>query len=150
MERIHKWNKDDTILTLYFVKFDLKGLPVKDEIDLAEGVIGTTKASLVMQGLNVRYVLGYDEGVLDCFSEVQEQVVNEYNDMTQEELKDVCIGIIAKRDTDTILKNTRALKKLKLVEKKQKEKVKKDQEELNEIFRRMGKDPSKMKSVNVR
>ena len=150
MERIHKWNKDDTILTLYFVKFDLKGLPVKDEIDLAEGVIGTTKASLVMQGLNVRYVLGYDEGVLDCFSEVQEQVVNEYNDMTQEELKDVCIGIIAKRDTDTILKNTRALKKLKLVEKKQKEKVKKDQEELNEIFRRMGKDPSKRKSVNVR
>ena len=149
MERIHKWNKEDTILTLYYVKFDLKKLPVKDEIDLAEGVIGTTKASLVMQGANVRYVLGYDDGVLDCFSEVQQEVVDEYNDMTQDELKDVCIDIIVKRDVDANLTKVRALQKLKLAEKKKKQKAKDSQDALDEIWRKLGKDPSKMKRVTT-
>jgi len=150
MERIHKWDKEDTILTLYFVKFDLKGLPVKDEIDLAEGVIGTTKSSLIMQGANVRYVLGYEEGVLDCFSEVQKQVVDEYDDMSQDELKDICIGIIAKRDVDGNLEKVRLLQKLKVAEKKRKLKAKANQEELDAIFRKMGKDPSKMRPATAR
>jgi hypothetical protein len=149
MERIHKWDKDDTILTLYYVKHGVRGLPVRDEIDLAEGVIGTTKSSLIMQGANIRYVLGEDEGVLDCFSHVQEEVVNEYNDLSYEELKDICIGIIAKRDVDQNLEKVRKMKKLQLAEKKKRDKKKKNQEELDEIFRRMGKDPSKMRKVTT-
>ena len=148
MERLHNWDKDDTILTLYYVKHDLKGLPVNDEKDLAEGVIGSTKASLNMQAANVRYVLGYDEGVLDCFSEIQKQVVEEYNDMCCEELRELCVNIIDKRDINGNLEKVRRAQKVKLEAKKKKEKDKARQEELDAIFRAMGKDPSKMKKVS--
>jgi hypothetical protein len=143
MERLHKWDKDDTILTLYYVKYDLKGLPVKDEKDLAEGIIGSTKASLQMQAANVRFVLGYDNGVLDCFSDIQKKVVDEYNDKSFDELKQISIDIILKRDVNGNLQKVKDAQKLKEVEKKKKE----QQKELEDIFRKMGKDPSKMKKV---
>lgn len=147
MERLHKWNKDDTILTLYYVKHELKGLPVNDEQDLAEGIIGPTKASLIMQSANIRYVLGFDEGVLDCFSEIQKKVVEEYNDMCCDELRELCINIISKRDVDGNIEKVRACQKVKLEEKKRKQKEKQKQEELDTIWRRMGKDPDKMRKL---
>ena len=149
MERLHTWDKDDTILTLYYVKHDLKGLPVENEKDLAEGVIGSTKASLNMQAANVRYVLGYDEGVLDCFSEIQKQVVEEYNDKTPDELKDICVEIISKRDIDGNIQRVRAIQKAKEEEKLKKAKEILKQQELDAIFIRMGKDPSKMRKVTA-
>lgn len=149
MERLHSWDKDDTILTLYYVKHDLKGLPVENEKDLAEGVIGSTKASLNMQAANVRYVLGYDEGVLDCFSEIQKQVVEEYNDKTPDELKDICVEIISKRDIDGNIQRVRAIQKAKEEEKLKKAKEILKQQELDAIFIRMGKDPSKMRKVTA-
>ena len=147
MERLHDWDKDDTILTLYFVKYDIKGLPVKNEKDLAEGVIGSTKASLVMQAANIRYVLGYTEGTLDCFSDIQKKVVDEYNTKTFDELKDIAIDIIDKRNINGNIEKVRKFQKLKEDEKKKKEAKAKQQADLDEIFRRMGKDPSKMKKV---
>lgn len=147
MQRLHTWDKDDTILTLYYVKHDLKGLPVKDEKDLAEGVIGSTKASLQMQAANVRYVLGYDEGVLDCFSEIQKAVVDEYDAKSPDELKEICVNIISKRDVNGNLAKVRAIQKAKEEEKAKKAKELLKQQELEAIFRRMGKDPSKMKKV---
>ena len=147
MERLHDWDKDDTILTLYFVKYDLKGLPVKNEKDLAEGVIGSTKASLVMQAANIRYVLGFTEGILDCFSDIQKKVVDEYNTKTFEELKDIVVEIINKRDINGNIEKVRKSQKLKEDEKKKKEAKANAQHELDEIFRRMGKDPSKMRKV---
>jgi hypothetical protein len=149
MQRLHTWDKDDTILTLYYVKHDLKGLPVKDEKDLAEGVIGSTKASLVMQAANVRYVLGYDEGVLDCFSEIQKAVVDEYNTKSPDELKEICVNIISKRDINGNIDKVRAAQKAKEEEKQRKIKELLKQQELEAIFRRMGKDPAKMKKVTV-
>lgn len=145
--RLHDWDKDDTIITLYFVKYDLKGLPVKNEKDLAEGVIGSTKASLVMQAANIRYVLGYTEGILDCFSDIQKKVVDEYNTKTFEELKDIVVDIITKRDISGNIDKVRKNQKLKEDEKKKKETEARKQVELDEIFRRMGKDPSKMKKL---
>ena len=147
MERLHDWDKDDTILTLYFVKYDIKGLPVKNEKDLAEGVIGSTKSSLVMQAANIRYVLGYTEGTLDCFSDIQKKVVDEYNTKTFDELKDIAIDIIDKRNINGNIEKVRKFQKLKEDEKKKKEAKAKQQADLDEIFRRMGKDPSKMKKV---
>lgn len=147
MERLHTWDKDDTIITLYFVKFDTKGLPVKDDKDLAEGVIGSTKASLHMQAANIRYVLGYDEGVLDCFSDIQKKVVDEYNTKTFEELKDIVIDIIDKRDINGNIQKVRASQKLKEDAKIKKQKEAEKQAALDEIFRKMGKDPSKMRKL---
>jgi hypothetical protein len=147
MQRLHTWDKDDTILTLYYVKHDLKGLPVKDEKDLAEGVIGSTKASLQMQAANIRYVLGYDEGILDCFSEIQKAVVDEYNTISFEELKEMAVNIIFKRDVNGNLTKVRAAQKLKEEVKKKKERELQKQKADDDMWRRMGKDPSKMKKV---
>lgn len=147
MKRLHNWDKDDTIITLYFVKFDTKGLPVKDDKDLAEGVIGSTKVSLHMQAANIRYILGYDDGVLDCFSDIQKKVVDEYNTKTFEELKDIVIDIIDKRDINGNIQKVRSIQKQKEELKKKKEKEEFDRKQLEDIFRKMGKDPSKMKKV---
>jgi hypothetical protein len=148
MERLHKWDKDDTIITLYYVKHDLKGLPVKDEKDLAEGVIGASKASLLMQAANIRYVLGYDEGVLDCFSDIQKKVVDEYSMLSFDELKDITVDIISKRDVDGNILKVREAQRLKDEEKKRKEKEMLKKAELDAIFIKMGKDPSKMRKVS--
>lgn len=147
MERLHTWDKDDTILTLYYVKYDLKGLPVKDEKDLAEAVIGSTKASLQMQAANVRFVLGYDEGVLDCFSDIQKKVVDEHNITPFEDLKEMCINIISQRDIDGNIQRVRADQKAKEEEKKRKAMETQSRLELEVIFRKMGKDPAKMRKL---
>lgn len=144
MTRNHVWDKDDTIINLYYVKYDLKGLPVKDVKDLAEMVIGSSVASLNMQSANIRFVLGEDQGVLDCFSKVQEQVVNEYNKLSQEELKNLVIDIISKRDLEENVK----IAKSKKLDKEKKDKEKKRQADLDEMWRKLGKDPKKMKKVS--
>lgn len=143
MARIHSWDKDDTIINLYYVKYELKGLPVKDVKELAEFVIGSSVSSLNMQSANIRYVLGEDTGVLDCFSKIQEEVVNEYHKLPESTLKDIVIDIISKRDIEENIKISR----LKKSEKEKKEKVKQQQLEMDEMWRRMGKDPKKMKKV---
>lgn len=143
MVRNHKWNKEDTIITLYFTKYGIKGLPVKDEKDLAEFVIGTTETFLVLQSLNIRYILGYDEGTLTDFSKLQEKVVDEYHGLSEDKLKNVVIDIIDKRDINGNIEKVKQIKKAKEVERKKKA----SQAELDEIFRKMGKDPSKMKRL---
>lgn len=149
--RLHDWDKDDTIITLYFVKYDLKGLPVKDEKELAENIIGSTKASLIMQAANVRYVLGYTDGILDCFSAIQKQIVDEYNNLTFDELKEIVIGIIDKRDINGNIQKVRAAQKEREDLKKQKEKDAQKQKDLFDQLRRLGKDPAKMRSTgNIR
>ena len=143
MERNHKWNKDDTIVTFYYVKHELKGLPVKDEKELAEFVIGSSKAALLMQAANIRFILGYEAGTLTDFSQIQSDVVDEFKNMSVEELKEIVIGIIMKRDFEDNIKAVRQAKLLKDIEKKKKD----SKANLDEIFRKMGKDPSKMKKV---
>ncbi len=143
MERNHKWNKDDTIVTFYYVRHELKGLPVKDEKELAEHVIGSSKTSLMLQAANIRYILGYEGGTLTDFSKVQSDVVDEFKNMPVEQLKEIVINIIMKRDFEENVKAVRQAKLLKDIEKKKKD----SKADLDEIFRKMGKDPSKMKKV---
>jgi len=145
--RLHDWDKDDTIITLYFVKFDTKGLPVKDDKDLAEGVIGASKASLHMQAANIRYILGYTDGILDCYSDIQKEVVDQYNTKTFEELKDIVVDIISKRDISGNITKVRSIQKQKEDAKKKKEKAALAQKEMDDMWRKMGKDPAKMKLV---
>jgi hypothetical protein len=143
MNRIHKWSKEDTIVTYFFVKFGIKGLPVKDEKELAEFVIGTSVVSLQMQAANIRYLLGYEDGVLTDFSKVQSDVVDQYKNTSVEELKQIVIDIILKRDFEDNVKKVRESIRLKDLELKKKN----AKNELDEIFRKMGKDPSKMKKL---
>ena len=145
--RLHDWDKNDTIITLYFVKYDLKGLPIKNEKELAEGVIGSTKESLIMQAANIRYVLGYTEGVLDCFSAIQKEVVDEYNGLSFSELKDIVIDIISKRDVDGNIQEVRKAQRIKEEAKKKKEREIAQQKADDAMWIRMGKDPLKMRKV---
>jgi len=143
MYRLHKWNKEDAILTLYYVKYNLNSLPVKDEEELATCIIGSTKASLNMQAANIRYILGDEHYTLSDYSKIQEEVVNEYNTLSELDLRQVVIDIISKRDVESNIQELRIRKK----EKERKDKEKSKKLELDEIFRKMGKDPSKMRKV---
>lgn len=114
---LHEWTKEDTIVTFYFTKFGTRGLFLKTDSDIAKH-IGTTLGSLKMQSANFRTLLGVNEGSLSDFSKLQLEVLEEYNGMSQFEFLKVVKKIIGQ-----------------------------DQMELAEIFKKMGKDPSKMKRV---
>lgn len=142
MERKHKWTKDDTIITLYYVLYDLKGLPVSDVNDLAEIIIDSTVPSLQMQAANVRYAMGETTNVLTDFSKLQEEVVNQYRKLSYNELHDIVLRIIDRR--------TEKIEKLKSdkEDRIKKEREDKNKVELDMIFRKMGKDPKKMRPLS--
>lgn len=141
--RNHKWNKEDSILTLYFVKFGLRRLPVKDEKEFAEWIIGSTETSLVMQSANVRYLLGFEDGVLTDYSTVQKEAVNQYNSVEEEVLREIVIAIIDKRDVKQNIANS----KEKKVQAQKKIWKSESDKQLEAALRAMGKDPSKMKRL---
>lgn len=144
MDRSHKWSKNDTILTLYYVKYGLNGLPIKSEDELAVNYIGTSKGSLMMQSANMRYILGDQSNILKDFSKMQSKIFDEYNRLSKEELKKIVLNIIENTDIDDNMKKIRVAR----LEREQKEKDKIRKQELARIFKRMGKDPKKMKKLN--
>ena len=140
MKREHKWDKDDTIITLYYTKFGIKHLPVKDEKDLAENIIGSSLDSLKIQSST----LGKTHDV--SFSKIQREVVDEFKKMQETDLRDVVLEIFG--DTERKVVVDERIKERKENEKE--EKAKEEKKKLDSIFRKMGKDPSKMRSVGVR
>jgi len=148
--RNHVWNEEDAILTLYYVKFGLDRLPVQNEKELAEWIIGSTVGSLNMQAANIRYLLGYPDGVLTDFSAAQKAAVNKYGDATRGELEYVVNEIIDNRDFEENKKTIEAkLKAKRTKEYNNRLKEINDRQRDNEL-RRLGKDPSKMKSLGKR
>lgn len=145
MKREHKWDRDDTIITLYYTKYGVKHLPVKDDKDLAENVIGSSLDSLKMQSSNVEFVLG-TQGALNCFSKIQREIVDEFKMMQETDLRNIVLEIVG--DTDRKVVVAERIKERKVIEKE--DKVKDDKKKLDAIFRKMGKDPSKMRSIGVR
>lgn len=114
---LHEWTEKDTIITFYITKYGTKGLYLKTEADIAS-YLGVTVGSLKMQMANFRALLGSQTGVLSDYSNIQEKVFNEYNDMTQYHFMKIVHELIGQ-----------------------------DEIERNEILRKMGKDPSKMKFI---
>ena len=142
--REHKWNEDDTIVTLYFQKFGIRHLPVKTEKELAESHIGSTLDSLKMQSSNVQYVI--NQKGLDCPSKLQKKVVEEYGKMKEEDLRKTVLNILTNENRSEMIKERIKILKQKEIDDKKKEEKKK----LDSIFRKMGKDPSKMKFIGIR
>jgi len=140
MKREHKWDKDDTIIALYYTKFGIKHLPVKDEKDLAENIIGSSLDSLKM----LSTTLGKTHDV--SFSKIQREVVDEFKKMQETDFRDVVLEIFS--DTERKVVVEERIKDRKENEKE--EKAKEEKKKLDSIFRKMGKDPSKMRSVGVR
>lgn len=142
--RTHVWNKEDAILTLYFTKFGVKKLGMKDEKELAEHVIGSSKDSLLMQSANIRYLLGEEGFTLSDTSKDQVEVVEQYCKYDETKLREVVENIISNRDVEGNIRIT----KERQVQKRKKVLKDQSQKDLEETFRRMGLDPSKMKKVS--
>ena len=133
IKKLHDWNEEDEIIAYFCEKFGIAGLSLTEN-ELAESVIGTTKASLVMKRANFKHLIT-GVGFEHC-SETQTKVIEKYSKNTSDELKAVVKQIISKRDLPKIKK-----------ELSQKLKDKKNDKELQELFLKMGKDPKKMKKI---
>jgi hypothetical protein len=114
---LHDWSNNDTILCLYYTKYGTNGLYLRTEESLAN-YIGTSSGSLKMQSANIRALMGHTQQSLSDYSQIQANVYNEYGKMSQYELMKVCKSIIGQ-----------------------------DEHERNEILKKMGKDPSKMRKI---
>ena len=95
MKRVHKWNEEDAIITLYYERFGVEGLGMTEKV-LAECVIGASVGSLRMMRSNHAYLMT-GEG-FEHYSENQEKAVYKYGKSSREELRDIVKNIIDKRD----------------------------------------------------
>lgn len=145
MKREHNWNREDAIITFYCNEFGTSGLLVDNEKEIAESVIGSSLHSLTQMKLNFDYLKGV--GNRDHTSEHQREVFDQYHNTPKEELANVVNDIILKRDLVQNKEDYKAAKKFREAKAVAKSKQEKRQAELDEIWRRMGKDPNKMKKV---
>ena len=146
MKREHKWNKEDATIALFYAKFGTKGLLVTNEKELAESVIGSSFESLKMMILNYNHLMGLDNK-LEHVSDFQKEVFEEYSKISFDEMKEIVNNIILKRDLSKNKAEFISAKKERDAKLAAKKAEKKRQDELDEMFRRMGKDPKKMKKV---
>lgn len=154
----HKWTKEDAIITLFYNLYGTKGLLITDEKDLAECVIGSTLASLNMMKSNFNFLMGVQPSLANV-SAPQIEVYNEYyKKCTYEELRDIVNNIIDSRDLAEIeayFKEYHRILEVKSINRKNaktaqslaKELAKKRQQEDDAMWRRMGKDPNKMRKL---
>jgi hypothetical protein len=162
------WDEEDTILSWYCTKYckddDLRALGLghkeleTDPVnrysglgELANYVIGTTKFSLSQQMRNMRFLAGMSGG-LASVSNLQKKVYAKYKDMPEEQLRQICLDIIDKRNQDEIFKKfivkwrekegaSATNRKIK-TEKEKREEFKKDSE------KRLYADLARMKGIS--
>lgn len=132
----HDWCEEDETIAFFCEKFGTNGLLVSSESELAESVIGTTKASLIMKRANFKHLMG-NEG-FEHYSINQVKVIEKYSTSSRDELKNIVNKIIDKRDLSTTKK-----------EFAKKVKAKKNDKALIDILLKMGKDPKKMKRLSI-
>jgi hypothetical protein len=131
----HNWSEEDELIAFYCQKFGTEGLLVKDETELAESVIGTSKASLVMKRANFKHLM-ISKG-FEHYSTNQVKVINEHSTTSRDNLKDIVNKIIDKRD---LSKNKKEYTK--------KVKDKKNEQERRNILIKMGYNPDKLRKVS--
>jgi hypothetical protein len=138
-----KESKEDTIILLYHFKFGIRQLSViKSETDLAQNVLGLSPHAFKVQSENIDRILSKREQP----SKLQKEVLEEYNVMTENELRNEVLNIINNADRKSIITERMKI----LLEKEKKDKIKEEKKRLDNIFRKMGKDPAKMKFVGSR
>ena len=146
MKREHRWNKEDAIIALFYAKFGTKGLLETNEKELAESVIGSSLDSLKMMILNYNHLMGLDNK-LEHVSDFQREAFEENSKKSFDELKEIVNDIILKKDLSKNKKEFIAAKKERDAKLAAKKAAKKRQDELDENFRSMGKDPKKMRKI---
>jgi hypothetical protein len=151
--REHVWDFEDGVITMYYFKFGTKNLPVKNDVELAEEIIGASFDSLKAQCANILYWIGdRSKGIkprtsgLTDVSKAQMEACDTYNHLQEPDLREVVLKIIDSRDRSENISKIKEFKKKKEILIKQKQQKKKD----TEFFKSLGKDPSKMKSIGRR
>lgn len=147
-DKLHDWNQDDMAIAYFYSQYELDNLKI-DINYLCHSIIGTTVDSLMMQSANINSYLkdGGESGLSDV-KPYQISAIKLYSKFTKDELKTKIKNIISQRESDEslIAKNEQDVNtRMKKIITKRKEKQKQD--ELAEIFRKMGKDPNKMKKL---
>lgn len=99
MKKLHKWNKDDTIVNFYYAKYGVMGIPVRDEVELAHDIIGCSVASLIMQTSNIRYRMGFENNLPD-YSKLQNEVCQDFRGVERPIIRDMVVAIIKQRKAD--------------------------------------------------
>ena len=134
MKKVHDWNEEDQTIAFFCEKFGTKGLLITTEKELAESVIGASKASLTMNRANFRHIMS-GEG-FEHYSALQVEVFNKYFNYKQDILMNIINNIINKRDLNINKKEV-----------KTREKALKDKKERDAALIKAGYDPKKMKKV---
>lgn len=144
--RDHNWTKEDAIITFFYFQYGTKGLLEQNEKELAESVIGSSFESLKLMCLNFAHLKDESVGYSNV-SKHQEEVNAEYSNKTYDELKDIVNNIISNRDLEQNKEEYKAAKKIRDAKSIAKAKAEKKQKEDDEMWRRLGKDPKKMRKV---
>jgi hypothetical protein len=133
-----KWNKDDSIITFYFTKFGTKNLPVKDVFELIQKM-GVDLATLQKQSVS------FDRKNIKTYTKIQKNIIEEFGEKDEKEFRQITIDILENDERHAIAEHRLILRQDDVVQNKKKE----DKKKLDSIFRKMGKDPSKFKSLGV-
>jgi hypothetical protein len=135
-----KIKKEDYILMFYYTRYGLKGMGLITENEFAEGALGVTKSNLKKNTSNFRYLMGNESENSDI-KKIQKEVYSEYKEMTEPEFLNVA-QLLIKDKAEDIASYQKVQK-----EKRDKERFEEDAQKLADIFRKMGKDPNKMRKV---
>ncbi len=139
--KVKKWKKEDHIMALYYTRYGLKGLGARTETDFAEGILGCSVTSLKKNASNFRYLMGNESEYGDV-KKMQREVYEEYKSMEETDIRNLTLELIGTKSED-VATYEKAKK-----EKRDKERMEEDAQKLAEIFRKMGKDPNKMRRVD--
>jgi len=134
-----KLSNDYFLLMYYYSKYGIKNLPLNNVNELIKGLLKTTEGTFKK---NISSFLSMINSIeAEAKNKNQLDVFNEYKNKTQEEvLLDVLIIIETNSKDLSEYRNN-------LSEKVKKERKSKEDIELIEIFRKLGRNPSKMKRV---
>lgn len=137
----NKWNKDDSIITFYFTKFGTKHLPVKDVFELVREM-GVELEILKNQSVGFENIINQKNAGI---TKLQKTLVEEFDNKDEKDFREIVIEILNNEERQIIIAQRISLQQEVDSEKKKKE----DKKKLDTIFRKMGKDPSKMKSLGI-
>ena len=157
------YTKTDTIISLFCAKFPdkLKRLGFHDTgsgsaiESIANQIIGTSGYSLQRQIGNIEFIMGKNDSQY-CTSKMQREVFDKYYPMNEESFVQVCTEIIENTPKSVYQKFLEIQKKnmgieKAISEKKTKETFKAESDTKRDAeLRRLGFDPSKMKSKGRR
>ena len=93
------WTKEDLTIAYYIAKWDYSGLGINED-GLVEVIGNTTKASLLKQTANFRFILGIDGYKLNGSSKNKKVLADELQNKTITQVRKIVLDAIESSDYD--------------------------------------------------